>query len=251
MLLIIVMAMVNNGHGLAVMGNHEFNALAFHTLNEGEYLRKHTDNNIRLHKAFLNEFENDDRSIQEVLAFFYQLPLFLELDGFRVIHACWDTRYINYIKSRTTENKLTPELLVRACTKGDFMCEAISTVLNGLEVALPDNNTFRYKDASGHGSIRVQWWNRNAKTLGDVLPVGLATGLGNASNCLLPNDFFCYGENELPCFIGHYWMKGEPEPLVDNVACVDYSVAKDGKLVAYRWSGEGVLLKSHFCYFKE
>ncbi|MDA9556996.1 metallophosphoesterase [Vibrio sp.] len=36
-LLDIVIPMVENGHALAVMGNHEFNALAYHTQHNGEY----------------------------------------------------------------------------------------------------------------------------------------------------------------------------------------------------------------------
>ena len=47
-----------------------------------------------------------------------------------------------------------------------------------------------------------------------------------------------YDASDKPCFIGHYWLSGDPEPLAPNVACLDYSVAKNGKLVAYRWSGE-------------
>lgn len=47
LLLKIVMSMVNNGHAYAVMGSHEFNALAFHTLHGDEYLRKYTDKYIR------------------------------------------------------------------------------------------------------------------------------------------------------------------------------------------------------------
>jgi hypothetical protein len=52
-----------------------------------------------------------------------------------------------------------------------------------------------------------------------------------------------YAATEPPVFVGHYWLPpGRPEPLASNVACVDYSVAKDGgKLVAYRWDGEDVL----------
>ncbi len=38
-LLTIVMPMVQNGHALAVMGNHEFNALAYHTEVNGLFLR--------------------------------------------------------------------------------------------------------------------------------------------------------------------------------------------------------------------
>ena len=54
--------------------------------------------------------------------------------------------------------------------------------------------------------------------------------------------------DQVPVFVGHYWLKGEPEPLTDRVACVDYSVAKDGKLCAYRWEGEANLDASRFLW---
>ncbi len=72
-LLNIVMPMVKNGHAYAVMGNHEFNALAFHTLHQGEYLRLHTPKNIQQHQAFLNEFESEPELKQQVLDFFFSL----------------------------------------------------------------------------------------------------------------------------------------------------------------------------------
>ena len=43
-----------------------------------------------------------------------------------------------------------------------------------------------------------------------------------------------------------YWLTGTPTPLAANVACTDYSVAKGGKLVAYRWDGEQVLSADKF-----
>lgn len=33
-------------------------------------------------------------------------------------------------------------------------------------------------------------------------------------------------DGEKPVFVGHYWMSGEPAPLNEHVACLDYSVAK-------------------------
>jgi hypothetical protein len=37
--------------------------------------------------------------------------------------------------------------------------------------------------------------------------------------------------------------------LADNIACLDYSVAKPGgKLVAYRWDGEKVLNKNKYVF---
>jgi len=44
-----------------------------------------------------------------------------------------------------------------------------------------------------------------------------------------------------PFFIGHYWLTGTPELRSKKVACVDYSIARGGKLVAYRWEGENEL----------
>lgn len=49
-----------------------------------------------------------------------------------------------------------------------------------------------------------------------------------------------------PIFIGHYWENGVPKLLSNKVACVDYSVAKGGKLVAYRWDGESHLKLQKF-----
>ena len=54
-----VMPMVNNGFAQAVMGNHEFNALAFHTEADGKPLRLHSDKNLKQHRAFLNEYGED------------------------------------------------------------------------------------------------------------------------------------------------------------------------------------------------
>jgi hypothetical protein len=38
----------------------------------------------------------------------------------------------------------------------------------------------------------------------------------------------------------------DPAPLAPNVACVDYSVAKGGRLAAYRWDGEHALRADRF-----
>ncbi len=52
----LVRAMIDHGKALAVMGNHELNAIAFRTpFSEGGYLRQHTPKNIAQHKAFLDE----------------------------------------------------------------------------------------------------------------------------------------------------------------------------------------------------
>jgi hypothetical protein len=41
-------------------------------------------------------------------------------------------------------------------------------------------------------------------------------------------------------------MKGTPIAQTPTAACVDYSAADDGPLVAYRWDGEQTLVNRNF-----
>jgi len=51
-------------------------------------------------------------------------------------------------------------------------------------------------------------------------------------------DLIYYGPQEKLLFIGHYWREGVPRPVTDNIACIDFSAVKYGKLVAYRLDDE-------------
>jgi|GEM_PF-5918311 len=57
-----------------------------------------------------------------------------------------------------------------------------------------------------------------------------------------------YANSQVPVFFGHYWLKGTPKLLKRNVCCLDYSGAKNGHLVAYRWDGEKSLLASNLVW---
>ena len=55
----IVRPMIDSRKALAVMGNHEFNAICYHTANTenpGEYLRSHKRKNTEQHQEFLDEY---------------------------------------------------------------------------------------------------------------------------------------------------------------------------------------------------
>lgn len=52
-----------------------------------------------------------------------------------------------------------------------------------------------------------------------------------------------------PVFVGHYCPSAKkPEILADNVAWLDYRVAKDGFLCAYRRAGEKELTNANFVW---
>ena len=243
-----VMPMVRSGNTLAVMGNHEFNALAFHTPDgEGGWLRPHTKKNTDQHQAFLNEYQ-DPEELEPVLDFFWSLPLWIELDGLRVIHACWDDQQVRRLKTEHAGRTLTPELLKKASTKGRWEYDALETLLKGVEIPLPEGHSgFLDKDGTRRFNVRVAWWNSEATTYREAF-VG-----PEAARPTIPADptngshLVSYKAQERPLFLGHYWMTGELRLLTSNIACTDYSVAREGgNLVAYRWGGEAQLSASNF-----
>lgn len=246
----IVMDMHSQGQALAVMGNHEFNALAFHTKHPekpGTWLRPRTDKNLSQHLRFLDEFLGNSRKneLEKVLKFFWSLPLWLDLGDLRVIHACWEPNMIEILDHK---NRLTPELLVQASTKGTDAYQAIEALLKGVEYELPAESTFADKDGHLRNAVRTRWrFNKDANLADLEIPKGtLDNEIGTIP--VSANEMVGYPTDAPPVFIGHYWMEGVPELMAHNVACLDYSVAKKGKLTAYRWDGENTLSPDKFIH---
>jgi hypothetical protein len=253
-----VMAMVNHQQALAVMGNHEYNALAYHTLdpntpaNDPErHLRPHTIKNITQHQAFIDAYGTDTQcpELSRVLEFFYSLPLWLELDGLRIVHACWHANSIKYLANLLSENHtLSHELLVDASQVGSPKYDAIEVILKGPETSIPNSGHFTDKDGTQRSHVRLAWWMAPTTSWSDAtLPRKVITG--SLANIVVPSELgLGYSLESPPVLFGHYWFSGQPTPLAPNSACLDYSVAKGEKLCAYRWSGESVLSEKNFVY---
>ena len=107
----IVKSMVDNGTAIALMGNHEYNALCFHYPTEGGHLRKHLIKNIVQHYETLKQFQNRQDEYEEYLEWFKTLPLFYETEMFRAVHACWDEKIIDFLKTKLINNCLTEDLI--------------------------------------------------------------------------------------------------------------------------------------------
>lgn len=250
----IVMPMVKQKAALAVMGNHEFNALAFHTTHpddDTKWLRPRTNKNTQQHLAFLQDYLGSPEKLAEVLAWFMQLPLWLE-PGSRVIHACWHEPSMTALKDHLNDdNTLTPELLVKATNEQDPCFEAVEVLLKGQELEIPNGGSFFDKDGYQRFQVRTRWWLNDVITFADVaLPAGVIKGQ-EAEHALINQALWSgYKATEPPLFIGHYWLKGKPEKLADNVTCLDYSVARDGKLMAYRFDGEAILNNDKFVFIE-
>jgi hypothetical protein len=115
------------------------------------------------------------------------------------------------------------------------------------------------KDKNLRKKLRLKWWMspqewNNAKTYQQMVRVSedaweKIIGLEIPRNIL--EDIKKRGKCDIkdtPVFFGHYWFTGKPHVLTKTAACLDYSVAKGGKLVAYQWDGERFLDNSKFVW---
>lgn len=249
--LYLVKNMTDKGAAMAIMGNHEYNALCYHTqISDGEHLRKHSENNTNQHKATLDQFEDHENEWKEYLNWFRDLPVFLELKEIRVVHACWDPENIKAIPGdlRFTKEFLT-ELHTAEHYKKSNLYIAIDECLKGREDVMPEGLYFLDRYGKRRTEMRVKWYrdprncNYEEYYMEDVPDL-----TGKRVNLdYVKKDYF-YPEGELPVFCGHYWFQGNPEVESKNIACVDYSVAKGGNLVAYRWNGEKELMNESFVW---
>ncbi len=258
--LAIVKQMVDSGHAQIVMGNHEFNAVAYATEwpdGSGEYLRRHSEKNTKQHQSFLDQVIGDTRA--EYLEWFASMPLWLDLGDVRVVHACWHEPSMRVAEEALGGDRFTStDQLVRASTKGDPLYDAIEVLLKGPEISLASHRQQRYKDKDGHvrDKARVAWWRDDATTLrGLAVMDGNFETEGGQPYPDLPDievgaaDLAFRYRGDVPVFYGHYWRKLEPEHGVDwtsRTACVDFSAVKGGDLVAYRFDGETEVDPSHY-----
>jgi hypothetical protein len=75
------------------------------------------------------------------------LPLFLETDGFRAVHACWDEAMIAELITVTNNGVLTEGQITQAADKRDPLWRLVETVTKGPEVPLPMGYSFQDRTA--------------------------------------------------------------------------------------------------------
>lgn len=246
----IVKAMVESENAIALMGNHEYNALCFHFEDsEGGHLRKHEIKNILQHSKTLEQFKNKQSEYEDYLDWFKTLPLFYEGENFKAVHACWDNQNIEYLRNTLLKDRLTDELIYRSVKKGTELYEAIDETLKGKEIKMPDGLSFTDKDGINRNKIRIKWWENPASSTYKSISVISKHDLPERQINLSELKFLDhYGTDDKIVFFGHYWLEGELDFHRDNICCLDYSVAKGGKLVAYRLKEELVLDGRNFIY---
>ena len=243
----IVFAMLDANVADAVMGNHEYNALAYATLDshatDNSYLRVHNQTHTRQHEAFLAEIPFGSKTHQYWLNRFYELPLWIETKHACFVHACWHVDKMAQLTPLLTEDHcLTPMGLQQTAQKGTQEYDALERILKGVEIPLPDGVSFTDKDGAVRKNMRVQWWQDNlqGKPIVDIARAP-AHDLAQIPTDIIASDIDFTLKTDKPVFIGHYWLTGQPAPLSTQVVCTDYSAAGNGFLTAYQFDTDNPL----------
>lgn len=115
--------------------------------------------------------ELDDADRRYYLDWFATLPLWLDLDGLRVVHACWHEPSIRTVREacghQTASRRWSTSPRRRArglrCTRRWRFC------WRGPEIPVPQ----QYEDHGGkpRDKARLRWWDSDARTLNDLADV--------------------------------------------------------------------------------
>ena len=261
----LVKAMVDAESASIVMGNHEFNAVAYateHPRFPGYFLRPHTPKNTNQHRAFLDQLTPSQQSYY--VKWFKTLPLWLSLPDLndsagvnehaRVVHACWHDASIKAVRAACDgENRINgTEQWIEANDRVSDLYKAVEVLLKGPEIRLKPYGIEEFQDKDGHvrDKARLSWWISHSNQLSDLLQLGNGEALKGE---VKPNDpamSYIY-RDKTPAFYGHYWRENEPlhaNAYTDYTACVDFSAVVSRKrnhgqppvttMTAYRWEGE-------------
>lgn len=247
--------MVQAGAARCIMGNHEFNALGWHTPglpgSGRRYVREHTDRQLRQIRDTLDQFASWPDEWRYFLEWFHRLPLFLDLGELRLVHACWDHGLIEAFQEMYPDGCVDVDFVQHSAIPGTFAYQVQDRILRGTGMPLPHGMTMTGRDGFTRSFFRTKFWEENPQTYGDIqfqpdpLPEDIAARPLTDSQ---KAELLVYGEHEPILFVGHYWQEGKPQPIRSNLACLDYSAVKFGKLVAYRWDGEHRLDRDKFVW---
>jgi len=234
---------------LAILGNHEFNAIGWATSDgKNGYLRSHSEAHTKQHEEFLRQIGDGSPDYKNAIRWFQTLPVWLEFPGLRVVHACWHepSRLALKRSCLDSENRFKEEEFRKAFVPYSTEYDAAEILLKGPEQQLPSGMSFSDEDENERHAVRYRWWDNDATTLKQA-----AIGIKKVTREKLPNvevsTDFRYRDST-PVLFGHYWLKGKPTITNTSAACLDFGVAANGYLTAYRWSGERELSSSHLVY---
>ena len=273
-----VKILMERGHAYCVLGNHELNLLnqSYREGNGWYFGSPHMDD----HKSFYSVPATPEDQ-QWILQFLQTLPIALESDQIRVVHACWDIHSIQQLKSLDK-----PHL----CEAYEHFVQQTQQHINDAgitEQACQEAEQFR--EALTDPNSDIPWLKYLAQKEWIEQMYNPIKVLTSGAEYMTDKPLYAGGKwrmkdrlpwwedyhEDIPVIIGHYWRKfdlaevktglfQQIDPLQwfghkQNVFCVDYSVGKryldrqqqrefSSKLAALRWPEKQVIFEDGSTY---
>lgn len=234
-----VKPMIEQGEALAVMGNHELNAILYHRRDAaGVPLRAHSEKNRKQHDSFLDAYGLETHeALTEGAWFLTHLPLFIDRPDLRVVHAFWDEALVTIIKERRPDGYLREEDLAEIGRESTEFGRAVKQITSGREASLPAPYAFHDFKGEARHEVRLAWWRDDQTWRSAALSVPDVNELPEGD---LPPEWraAAYPHSAPRVFAGHYKMEGAPALQHPRALCLDYPFAP----CVYRWRGEQDLM---------
>ncbi len=246
----IIKDMVNAGSGLAILGNHEINAIMYFTKDEdGNPIRIPGNSNKRILDRFAAEYNGNLLALRNDIKWMRTLPLFLDLNNIRTVHAYWNDEHISKLIPLYKNGKLRKRYLKELTQPESPLYTPFTQTIKGIELSMPNDLVIKDSQNIKRTNFRVKWW---------IKPQGKTfKSLSYGNKFLLPEytipaeiitDYTIYPKNAPLVFIGHYSINNSNLLPARNVCCVDACIANGGRLAAYRYNGEKEPDESNFVF---
>lgn len=241
----IIRGMQENGSAFAILGNHELNAIIYHLKDKQGFslVKQPSKYFLSLYKT-INEYSLHSSEWREHLKWMRSLPLYLDLNKIRVVHACWSDEAVRVADSIYEEGKIKKKVFRTIHKKTDTeISKSVWLLTKGVNLKLPGDLKILSNKGISPRSIRTRWWDDPEGKTFEQLSFESKIKLPEYTvpPQILPKTY-PYPKNAPIVFIGHYCRGKGPHILKHNVCCVDSCVTGTKRLLAYQWNGEKELM---------
>jgi len=240
----IIRKMVENGNAMAIIGNHEINAITYYLKDkDGLPLIKSPGKNFLALYKTINQFSEFAEEWKSHRKWMSELPLYLDLGKIRIVHACWSESAIELIKTAEMDGKSRNSIFRKVYKKPKSpVSKSVLTLTKGMDFKMPGDLKIINNKGVSPQSFRMKWWeDPDGKTFEEMsFDSKFVLPQYEIPKQIAPQNT-PYPEDAPIVFFGHYCRHEGPFIIKPNLCCVDSCVAGTRILTAYRWYGEKVL----------
>jgi hypothetical protein len=242
--------MVESGNALAILGNHELNAILYFTLDkQSKYFRKHASH-LRLPLlSTIEAYSNNVEELEDHIKWFRRLPFYLDLGDFRVVHGGWNDQHIQTINQYMNGEEKIKKSFLKEYLSNQELNIAVNELTKGVELQLPKDLIIRDNKGISHRNFRIRWWEpAEGKTFKEVsFSNRFKLPPYTIPKEVIPSIVY-YSDDLPPVFFGHYCLEKHDLIIKNNLCCVDRCVVRSQTFTAYRWNGEKSLSDNNLVY---